>query len=222
MGGKTMKSRKQLASLEGHRGYQPPRYRRAGATADALLQSGRRLLRAVPLEGMTIQDLCARADVTTGAFYGRFESKEAFFKALQSLALQDIQEGTVVRLAELDAREWTLEDAVHIVVRNLRRWILRHEGVLRASLARGTGASASWAPFRRGGQDFVDQLAPRVERMLDGASSEARTLRIRFAFQIVISTLVNAAINRPEPLALTDARTDQELTRAFCAYVRAA
>lgn len=220
MGGKTMKRSKQLQPLEGHHGYLPPRYDKAGRTADALLQSGRRLLRSVPLENMKIQDLCARADVTTGAFYGRFESKDAFFKALQALALDDIRNGIALRLAELDEREWPLEEAVHTVVRNLRRWIVRHEGVLRASLARGAGASASWGPFQKGWQDFVDELAPRLERMLGGASSPERAERIRFGFQMAMGTLVNAAINRPGPVALTDARMDDMLTHAFIAYVR--
>ena len=210
-------------ALAGHAGYVSPRYSKGQRTADALLESGRRLLRTRPLESMSIQDLCAQADVTTGAFYGRFQGKDAFFAALQKLAVEDIRQATRRRLAELDEGEWTLPDTLAVLVRNTRLWVLRHEGVLRATLLHNKDDAAGWAPFRRMTHDFVEGLVPRVERLLGGGAVdiEGRRLRIRFAFQMMFGTIVNAAINNPGPLALSDRRMDAELTRALGHYLDA-
>lgn len=220
--GKTMKKTNGPAPLAGHAGYLSPRYAKGQRTADALLESGRRLLRTRPLESMSIQDLCAQADVTTGAFYGRFQGKEAFFAALQKLAVQDIRQASQRRLAELDAGEWTLGATVALLVRNTRLWVLRHEGVLRATLLQPKGAAAGWAPFKRMTHEFVEGLVPRIERLLPPAADvEAGRLRIRFGFQMMIGTIVNAAINNPGPLSLSDRRMDAELAQALCAYLGA-
>jgi len=218
-----MKKTNEPAPLKGHAGYLSPRYAKGQRTADALLESGRRLLRSRPLESMSIQDLCAQAEVTTGAFYGRFRSKEAFFTALQALAVQDIREATRQRIAELESGEWSLEDAVGTLARNIRLWVLRHEGVLRATLLQHRGAAAGWAPFRRMTHDFVEALVPLVACLLGGgrAGAQERGLRIRFGFQMMVGTIVNAAINNPGPLSLPDPRMDEELTQALCLYLRA-
>ncbi|RWA51355.1 hypothetical protein AU476_23120 [Cupriavidus sp. UYMSc13B] len=68
-----------LAALDGQQGFIPPRYGRAGRTTEALLDAGRQLLRERTLDSLTNQEICAAAHVTTGAFYGRFKSKQAFF-----------------------------------------------------------------------------------------------------------------------------------------------
>ncbi|MBS0453797.1 MAG: TetR/AcrR family transcriptional regulator [Proteobacteria bacterium] len=217
-----MKKTNGPAALAGHAGYLSPRYSKGQRTADALLESGRRLLRTRPLEAMSIQDLCAQAEVTTGAFYGRFRGKDAFFAALQKLAVEDIRQASQRRLAELDEGDWTLDDTLAVLVRNTRLWVLRHEGVLRATLLQHQDEAAGWAPFRRMTHEFVEGLVPRIERLMgaDAPDAQARRLHIRFGFQMMFGTIVNAAINNPGPLTLSDRRMDTELSQALCLYLR--
>ena len=54
----------------------------------ALLEAGAELLRDCAFDELSIDELCGRVGVTIGAFYGRFESKDAFFSALMSLAVE--------------------------------------------------------------------------------------------------------------------------------------
>lgn len=205
--------------LHGHQGFTSPRYKRAQRTTDALLRSGRRLLRKRPLDSVSIQELCARAHVTTGAFYGRFDSKEVFFKALQALALEDMRAAIHKRVQEMSTLALAPHQHIHMLARNLRRQMLRHEGVMRATLLQHSDGAMSWAPFRALAHDYVEQLVPFIARLHAGPADPAQGLRIRFGFQMLVGTIVNAAINNPGPLALSNARMDEELTRMMCAYL---
>ncbi|WP_084084360.1 MULTISPECIES: TetR/AcrR family transcriptional regulator [Cupriavidus] len=214
-----------FAPLDGQAGFTPPRYSRGKRTADALLESGRQLLRTRTLDGMTVEELCAGAHVTTGAFYRRFDSKDAFFKALQALTIEAsaAERGPVA--GELDAGEWDLEEGIALIVRSMRSWYCRHEGVVRASQMQRGRDPQSWDAIRQLGRDYVDALVPRVMR-LRGLPAPVRDepggLRIRFAFQLLFGALNNAVINNPGPLGLEDAAMETELARAVCAYLRAA
>ena len=67
-------------------GVLPTQQRRSQETTVALLEAAAVMLRERSLDELSIEDLCKRVGVTIGAFYGRFESKDAFFSALMSLA----------------------------------------------------------------------------------------------------------------------------------------
>jgi len=210
-----------LAPLDGQAGFTPPRYTRGRRTADALLESGRQLLRTRTLDGMTVEELCAGAHVTTGAFYRRFESKDAFFQALQALTIEasQVERGPVAE--QLDSREWGLDEGIELIVRSMRGWYCRHEGVVRASQMQRSRDPQSWDAIKQLGRNHVDAMVPRVARMRGLPAGPGRELRIRFGFQLLFATLNNAVVNNPGPLGLEDEAMDVELTRAVCAYLRA-
>ncbi len=47
------------------------------------------MLRSRSLAELSIEALCSKVGATVGAFYSRFESKEAYFNALVALAARD-------------------------------------------------------------------------------------------------------------------------------------
>ena len=51
------------------------------------------MLRTRSLAELSIEALCAKVGATVGAFYSRFESKEAYFNALIELAARDGESG---------------------------------------------------------------------------------------------------------------------------------
>ncbi|WP_454709823.1 TetR/AcrR family transcriptional regulator [Cupriavidus nantongensis] len=202
-----------LIALEGHAGYAVPRYSRGLRTTHQLLEAGRRLLRERTLEQVSIQEICARAGVTTGAFYSRFEGKDSYFRALQALALAALREAMAARLARLDHAPTTLEDAVRTLARDSRIWACRNEGVLRASLV--VRATTGEDPIRQLNRQYMADLAPRLARLHPAGASSELELRIRFAHQALAGTLLYALINRESIFALSDRRLDQEMARAF-------
>lgn len=81
--------------------YQAQRKEKAKDTRRAIMEAASQLIRQNGFEKMTVRDICARAGVTTGAFYHHFASKEALlvqgFSSLddhleESLAAYDLQD----------------------------------------------------------------------------------------------------------------------------------
>ncbi|WP_322044415.1 helix-turn-helix domain-containing protein [Paraburkholderia sp. J67] len=209
-------------SLESGDGFVAPRYRSGQRSADALLEAGRMLLTQISYEGLSVTDLCSQANLTKGAFYRRFETKDAFFLTLQRLALDDALR-TQAMLAEMHRRSEHGEDFsanARAIVEAMRAWHLKHCGVLRASLQRRDHTAGGWQPFKEFARGFVDELAARLagtEALRDDASA---AMRLRFGFQMVIGTMINAALNDPGPLQLADAAMTDELARMLVLYVR--
>ncbi|TLP68667.1 TetR/AcrR family transcriptional regulator [Pseudomonas nitroreducens] len=206
-----------LSELDGLAGYQSPRYAPGLRTTHAMLEAGRRLLRQMSLEQLTINDLCARAEVTTGAFYTRFESKEVFFNALQVLVQAELRDTTALRMGQFDARQWGLREMIEQIARHLRLWAYRHEGVLRASIIQR--AREGDDPVKRLNMAYVEQAVPRLARIHPAGPSPLVEQRILYAFQMMLGTLVYALVNQGGTLALTDRRTEREMARAFYLYV---
>lgn len=206
--------------LDRQAGYAPPRYRAAQRSSDALLEAGRELLRTRTIDAIPIQELCAHAGLTTGAFYGRFSGKDAYVQALLALAAHDIGRRLRASMARLERGTPDLRTAAGALLGTLRRGMRRHEGVLRASL-HDPRHRETWAPFKQGGQSMVEQASPLMLRAAQLPDTPAHRARLRFAFQMGIATIVNALLNDPGPLRLSSPALEEELAVAFAAYVQA-
>lgn len=206
-----------LTALDGQTGFSTPRYSRGMRTTHLLLESGRRLLRRRTFDQVSVNEICEAAKVTTGAFYARFDGKEAYFKALQTLLAARLHQATAERIVQLDARVWPLREMVEMLARNIRLWVYRNEGVLRASLIER--ATSGNDPVKSLNREYMDLVVPRVASIHPRGPSPELELRIRFAFQALIGTLVSALVNREGTFELSDRRLDRELARAFYLYI---
>src|ERR1700686_5559070 len=92
-------------------GILPTQQRRSQETTVALLEAAAAMLRERSLDELSIEDLCRRVGVTIGAFYGRFESKDAFFSALMSLAALKALAAVRAAVADQDNPATGLEEA---------------------------------------------------------------------------------------------------------------
>src|ERR1700686_5726722 len=70
-------------------GVTPSRQKRSREMTAALLKAGADMLRTRSLAELSIEALCGKVGATVGAFYSRFESKEAYFNALIEVAARD-------------------------------------------------------------------------------------------------------------------------------------
>lgn len=215
-----MKSSKNLDYLVGHDGFVSPSYAPGKKTADALLLSGSLLLCNHSLAEVTVEQICAGANVTTGAFYRRFLSKDAYFKALQAFAIEDSKLAHTNLMKQLDEFEYAASEGIALVVSCVRRWYCQHEGVIRASQMQRSVDALSWEPIKQLGSLNVSEIVKRVEKMTGLTNTPALSHRISFGFQVVFGTMVNAVINNPGPIDLHNKELDDELTRLFYAYLR--
>src|SRR6266404_5993622 len=129
-------------------GVTPSRQKRSRETTLALLQAGAEMLRTRSLAELSIEALCSKVGATVGAFYSRFESKEAYFNALIEVAARDGE----TRLSQM-VRDQQLPDAslgklCRRLVHGIIGWIRNHEGVLRAALQHDDTRPNKWTTFK--------------------------------------------------------------------------
>ena len=192
-------------------GVTPSRQQRSRETTLALLQAGAELLRTCSLGELSIEKLCAKVGATVGAFYSRFESKEAYFNALMALAARDGE----FRLSELPA-DAALNDAdlatrCRFLVSGVIAWIRGHEGVLRAALRHDDTRPDKWTTFKQLARATTERATPLLLPAMGKGRKAAKTHTIAFGFQVVLGTLVNAILNDPGPLSLHDKEMEVRL-----------
>jgi len=198
-------------------GEQPAVQTRSKATRDAMLAAGRALLASNDFGSLTIADIAASAGVSVGSFYGRFRDKEAFFAVL----VQELFEDSALQVNEtfLMARDRGSEEIVSDMVNFLTEFYRRHQGVIRAILKHASNRPDSWSPAKRGGARLKDTMVVTLGPQLGHIADSQREFRIRFAMHLLFGALVHTVLNDPGPIKLADRKLEQELKRAFCAYL---
>ncbi len=193
-------------------GVTPSRQKRSRETTLALLQAGAELLRTRSLGELSIEALCANVGATVGAFYSRFDSKEAYFNALMELAARDGAQ----RLSELPAaallKEADLASRCRMLVSGVTSWIRAHEGVLRAALQHDDTRPDQWTSFKALARATTARATPLLLPAMGKGRTAAKTRGIAFGFQVVLGTLVNAILNDPGPLSLHDDEMEVRLS----------
>jgi len=181
-------------------GVAPSRQKRSRETTLALLSAGADMLRSRSLAELSIETLCAEVGATVGAFYSRFESKEAYFNALMALAARDGEQ----RLEGIrrPPPETSLDKLCQIIVSGIIVWMRNHEGVLRAALQHDDTRPDKWTPFKALAQATTAHATPLLLPVMGKGRKAAKARTIAFGFQVVLGTLVNAILNDPGPLSL--------------------
>lgn len=192
-------------------GVAPSRQKRSRETTLALLKAGAEMLRKRSLAELSIEALCAEVGATVGAFYSRFESKDAYFNALMALAARDGER----RIAEMAtagaARDPDLAARCHQLVRGVIGWMRAHEGVLRAALQHDDNRPDKWTPFKALARGNTERATPLLLPAMGKGRRAAKSRSIAFGFQVVLGTLVNAILNDPGPLSLHDRELEERL-----------
>jgi AcrR family transcriptional regulator len=187
-------------------GVLPTQQRRSQETTVALLEAAAVMLRERSLDELSIEDLCKRVGVTIGAFYGRFESKDAFFSALMSLAARKALAAVAAAVADEDNVGTGLEEACRRVVEVAVEVVRRNVGVVRAASQYESIYPERWGTVRATGRAMVDLAMPLLlARMGRGRGrAAAKTRSIGFAFQMMFGTLINAVQHKPKLVSLDE------------------
>lgn len=191
-------------------GVTPSRQQRSRETTQALLAAGAELLCSRTLAELSISELCVQIGATVGAFYSRFDSKEAYFNALLALTLRDGRE-QLLKLPPAPPGPGGADDQCLQLVRGIVVWMRRHKGVLRAALMRSESGANNWTGFKELAQALSERAAMVLLPLLHGARAPGRRAAtaqerrtVTFGIQVVLGTLVNAILNDPGPLSIDD------------------
>ncbi len=185
-------------------GILPTQQRRSQETTVALLEAGAAMLRERSLDELLIEDLCKHVGVTVGAFYGRFESKDAFFSALMSLAARKALAAVRVAVVDEDNLGTGLEAACRRVVEVAVDVVRRNVGVVRAASQYESIYPERWGTIRATGSAMVELATPLLLARMGRGRTEAKARSVGFAFQMMFGTLVNAVRHKPKLVSLDE------------------
>ena len=185
-------------------GVTPSRQKRSREMTAALLQAGAEMLRGRCLAELSIEALCGEVGATVGAFYSRFESKEAYFNTLMEIAARDGERNLAQMTGNERLADAGLAELCRLFVGGIIGWIRSHEGVLRAALQHDDTRPDRWNMFKGLARATTAGATPPLLRAMGRGREAAKTRGIAFGFQVVLGTLVNAILNDPGPLSLHD------------------
>ena len=196
-------------------GILPTQQRRSQETTLALLETAALMLRERSLDEFSIEDLCTRLGVTIGAFYGRFESKDAFFSALMSLAARKALAAVRAAVADADDLGTGLQEACRRVVEVAVDVVRRNEGMVRAASQYESIYPERWGTIRATGSAMVELATPLLLARMGRGRIPAKTRSIGFAFQMMFGTLVNAVLHKPKLVSLDEPEMVDRLALAM-------
>jgi AcrR family transcriptional regulator len=196
-------------------GILPTQQRRSQQTTVALLEAAAAMLHDRSLDELSIEDLCKHVGVTIGAFYGRFESKDAFFSALMSLAARKALAAVRAAVADEDNVGTGLEQACRRVVEVAVDVVRRNAGLVRAGSQYESIYPERWGTIRATGSAMVELATPLLLARMGRGRTAAKTRSIGFAFQMMFGTLFNAVLHKPKLVSLDDAEMVDRLALAM-------
>ena len=193
-------------------GVTPSRQKRSREMTAALLEAGADMLRTRSLAELSIEALCGKVGATVGAFYSRFESKEAYFNTLMELAARDGERRLAAMTENASLKDASLAELCRLLVSGIIGWIRHHEGVLRAALRHDDTRPDKWNTFKGLARATTAGATPPLLRAMGKGRPAAKTRGIAFGFQVVLGTLVNAILNDPGPLSIHDREMEDRLS----------
>ncbi len=196
------------------------RQKRSVRIRDSFINAGVEALNNTRLTDLTIAQLCDRSGNSVGAFYTRFQDKDAYFRALRGYAIESHDQVATTRfnlevLANYGAAE-TLDALVDLMV---DIFTSRFRGVLRESLVLILEPDDPWAPMRGSALKIVSVLEDSlVDSFADCTASETKR-RCRFCFQLIVGVLQNDLVNDYHVFTTQDNSLRHGLKEAVCAYM---
>ncbi len=203
----------------------PPRQARSQATLERILDAAEALTLEKSFDETPISEIVRRAESSVGAFYTRFEDKDALLNALYD---RYYEQAIATANTALDPERWRgaqIPELLSEVVRFLVEIYRERSGLLRTFGARGSVDSE----FKLRSERLSDEVSSRLAVLLLERRDEIRhpqpELGIRFGFVIVLSALDNAVLCdevRSSDLSLSSEHFAAELARNYLAYLGAA
>lgn len=191
----------------------------AQATHDAFLATARRLLADRDFDALSVVEIAAANGLSVGSFYGRFHDKEAFFAVLQEQVTSEWIAAATQALNPPSLSAMSGAQATTRICTTIVRLMRMDAGFLRAALKHASTQPSAWTPIKKTGHAIVDLAVQALRPLLLDMPARQRTVRIRFAMQMVYGTCINAVLHDPGPLLLGSRQLERELARTMCLYL---
>lgn len=203
-----------------------PQQVRSEKTLRRFLGAAEELLEEGTFDDVAITEICLRADRSVGAFYARFENKEALFGELRRRTLTSLSASFTESLETSGWRRLELPDRVRKLVATVADLYAGHRGVMRSLALRARSRSDHDLEQEgpRINESMYERAAVLLEDRLPHLAPEACRLRARFGLSVVAASLREHILFDEIGLSPVDIDRDglvEELTRVLLSYLSA-
>ena len=151
----------------------PPRVdRRRARTRAALLHAGRALLAKRDVQGLSVDEIVAAADVAKGSFYNHFADKDVFAREIGAAVRRQAEDAVNAANATIQDPAMRLARALCVFV----RFAIEHRDSAQVLWRLNSGATMTDAPVNRGLRTEVERA--RLQREFKDLDLEAGVLLI--------------------------------------------
>jgi AcrR family transcriptional regulator len=199
------------------RGVVPARQRRSREAAERILSATEDLISERAFGDLTVQEICAAAEVSSSSFYARFPAKEDVLLALFDLHQREAKASTEASLADVAAAEGGRDEALAVLVGHFLRFARRNGPVMVSIFREPALIDRYYALSGEVNDRVVDYLC-----LLYGTDTRGFRRCAEFGTR-VCAAAVQRAIGLPtrfgERMGLDDDEMVEELTRMMSGYL---
>jgi AcrR family transcriptional regulator len=205
-------------------GLRPPQQRRSRESLERVLTAGEKLLEQKGYEGFTIAEVSRKAKVSVGSVYGRFENKDALFRAIHRRMMDRMAAIAAEQAAEAehDAAlefEGVMSRAVHALADGMER----ERALLRVFMLRGAVDPAIAKPGSEASQAVGRSFTEAVLAHRDEIGHPRPEIAVDVAFRMAYDVLARQVMYGPtfeSELEISWPDLVDELIVAGLAYLR--
>jgi AcrR family transcriptional regulator len=173
-----------------------PKQKRSQESLERVLEASRRLLEERGVEGFTIQDVSQRAEVSVGAIYARFGSKESLLRAVHSRAMEWLQAEHETAFGAEDPTQ-PAGEAIRAAVRAIARIFRGNEDLLRAFMHLGAVDEEIARRRTEGIADLKRHFAAAVLRRREEIRHPNPETVVDVAFRLAFATFARRVMRGP-------------------------
>lgn len=166
--------------------------KRSRDSYDRLVAAGMSAAEEEGFAGTSIQSICRRAGLTTGAFYARFDSKDALGTAFASVLAGEVE--AVIEGFEISAQEDRPLQAVRQLLRDSVQTYERRAGLLRTTLELAGRNSDVARSLRSLNDRSLRRIVGAVRQHLVDGGGGPSDAAILVAFMSAMTTLREAVL----------------------------
>ena len=180
----------------------PSKQLRSEQARERLLDTGTRLLAAGGFDAVSIAQIATEAGCSVGAFYQRFQNKQAYFEFLLDRVIDTVRQDAERALTPAAAAELDLADTVALCVSHHTQVIRSNEGLIRAAMAYSLHGSDDWQPIGTVGAWLNAHYISLMLAKCKGRDKAVAQQRLRVGLSLISGYLANSVAHDSPALSL--------------------
>ena len=180
----------------------PSKQLRSEQARERLLATGTRLLAAGGFDAVSIAQIASESGCSVGAFYQRFQNKQAYFEFLLDRVIDAVRAEAEGALTTDAVAGLNLNETIALCVAHHVGVIRSNEGLIRAAMAYSLHGSDDWQPIGTVGAWLNAHYISLMLAKCKGRDKAVAQQRLRVGLSLISGYLANSVAHDSPALSL--------------------